>query len=397
MRKTPRVQSISFALILIAIVLASRPASAGTYSFVKVMANTSKNYPAINNAGLAAFSSGGGVYVGNGSSATQINPPGLTAITGFQAVTINDSGEVAFNAIQGPLDRYSFYRGTTAGVTKVLAPQSGYTLGPLPAIADDGTISAFYGGQGWPFVTSGVSVIASQGGSIATINSNPALDMTNDYGVGAPNFQISSSHNGNLAYFWKTSQFNAFDVRAVIDGQPHTVASFLSNPADPAGVYSMAINNAGVVAISGLFNSQNAGLFIAQNGSLTRVVTASLAGPYNMLDAVSLNNHGDYAFFGSTQTLSGIFTGPDPQANKLIATGDELDGSTVKSLAFGTDGLNDQGQVVFWALLNDGRTGVYVANPVPEPSTMVLAGTALLTLCVMRRWRKPHRRGLLAM
>lgn len=66
---------------------------------------------------------------------------------------------------------------------------------------------------------------------------------------------------------------------------------------------------------------------------------------------------------------SGIFTGPDPVADKVIQTGDTLDGSIITRLRFCDDGLNNSGQLAFQATFDDPtvpdgiRVAVYRATP----------------------------------
>jgi len=63
--------------------------------------------------------------------------------------------------------------------------------------------------------------------------------------------------------------------------------------------------------------------------------------------------------------LAGIFTGGDPVADRVIAVGDALDGSTVSGfdpLSFASS-LNNAGQIAFLVRLADGRTAVYRADP----------------------------------
>jgi hypothetical protein len=60
----------------------------------------------------------------------------------------------------------------------------------------------------------------------------------------------------------------------------------------------------------------------------------------------------------------GVFTGGDPAADKVIATGDELDGATVTEVHLFRQGLNDNGQVAFFARLDDGTSGIFRADPV---------------------------------
>jgi hypothetical protein len=86
----------------------------------------------------------------------------------------------------------------------------------------------------------------------------------------------------------------------------------------------------------------------------------------------SLNDDGDVAFHATLDdfSTSGIFVGPDPVEDRVIATGDTLDGETVTSLTFCEEGLNDSGQLAFTAFYEDPdtfetRAAVFRATPVP--------------------------------
>jgi hypothetical protein len=68
----------------------------------------------------------------------------------------------------------------------------------------------------------------------------------------------------------------------------------------------------------------------------------------------SLNNEGDVAFHATLDDgSSGIFVGPDPMADRVIATGDILDGAPVQNLAFCEEGLSDRGDLAFVAQFED--------------------------------------------
>src|SRR5207248_7349786 len=74
---------------------------------------------------------------------------------------------------------------------------------------------------------------------------------------------------------------------------------------------------------------------------------------------VSINNGGEIVF-GATLTAGGrgFFKGSDPVADKIIAIGDALSGSTVVGFpqnAMNPRGLNNDGQILFRADLADGR------------------------------------------
>lgn len=64
---------------------------------------------------------------------------------------------------------------------------------------------------------------------------------------------------------------------------------------------------------------------VARNGDVTYTYVDTLGG-YSALGGVfSMNNHGVVAFVGYLDSGGkGIFTGPDPVADKVIAVGDYL-------------------------------------------------------------------------
>jgi hypothetical protein len=89
-------------------------------------------------------------------------------------------------------------------------------------------------------------------------------------------------------------------------------------------------------------------------------VVADTRGPFAFFGfrPPSLNNHGEVAFLATldNSSTSGIFVGPDAVTDRVIATGDTLDGSTVLNLTFCEEGLSDSGQLGFVAMLEDPDT-----------------------------------------
>ena len=89
---------------------------------------------------------------------------------------------------------------------------------------------------------------------------------------------------------------------------------------------------------------------------MQKIVDAS--GPFSAFRSPAINDLGTVVFFGFLDAgPSGIFTGPDPVAHRVIATGDPLFGSTVTGLGF-FRGLNERNEVVFSFSLADGRNGI---------------------------------------
>jgi len=60
----------------------------------------------------------------------------------------------------------------------------------------------------------------------------------------------------------------------------------------------------------------------------------------------------------------GLFAGPDPEADRILALGDPLLGSTVAELASNPVSVNAAGQVAVRARLTDGRQLILRADPV---------------------------------
>ena len=60
----------------------------------------------------------------------------------------------------------------------------------------------------------------------------------------------------------------------------------------------------------------------------------------------SLNNQGDVALLATLDDgITGIFVGSDPVTDRMIATGDTLDGSIVQNLTFCEEELSDSGEL----------------------------------------------------
>jgi hypothetical protein len=154
--------------------------------------------------------------------------------------------------------------------------------------------------------------------------------------------------------------------------------------------FSPDMNNNGTVAFSAEFGvTGRRGVFTGGGGPV--VTVADTSGPFSSFPGLTpiINDNGEVVFLATLATGGiGIFTGPDPMADKVIETGDSLFGSVVTSLpGNGTRlGLNDSGQVAFLASLADGREVIVRADPaaVPEPSSFVLVAIGIIGWTIFR-------------
>ena len=141
-----------------------------------------------------------------------------------------------------------------------------------------------------------------------------------------------------------------------------------------------AVNNNGEVAFVADLDIGGSSISFIKDSVIETV--ADTNGAFSDFGDPDINDLGMLVFLaGLDDGNTGIFKGPDAMADKVIATGDPLFGSTVTRLDF-LRGLNNPGQIAFLARLADGREGIYRATPqvVPIPAAVWLFGSALLGL-----------------
>ena len=137
------------------------------------------------------------------------------------------------------------------------------------------------------------------------------------------------------------------------------------------------LNDAGTAAFQRSFFDEATQEFVEEivtgnGGPLTTVADTRDEFAFFGFRPPSINNDGEVAFHATLDDgTSGIFVGSDPIADRVIATGDTLEGSTVQNLTFCEEGLNDSGELAFVAQLEDAdtpdgfRMAVFRATPVP--------------------------------
>jgi hypothetical protein len=338
----------------------------------------------------------------------------------FGCATINASGAVAFRGGRLAPDGFNtipgIYRVDPDGtLTTIVEDQKRFGfIGRNPSMNDTGEVSfAARIDEGKKPDTE--SILRGAGKKLTTIAST--ADEFNFFG-----FDTSISNTGEVAfkaeldeefgfdeglfsgtggdvtthYLASTSQFDGNDSRPSInnlgdiafdesidfddgifagrEGAFVTIAA----PDPDVSVQEPTFNDAGTAAFVRSFVDPISGEFVEEivtgnGGPLTTVADTRGAFSSFGFRPPSLNTAGDVAFHAALDdfTTSGIFVGPDPVADRVIATGDALDGATVQNLTFCEEGLSDSGELAFIAQLADPddpngfRMAVFRAAPQP--------------------------------
>ncbi len=144
-----------------------------------------------------------------------------------------------------------------------------------------------------------------------------------------------------------------------------------------------AINDQNKVAFLSTDNQGETGNFTFEKGNLTNIVNNQ--GLFSSFESIDINNQDTLAFSATLSTgKKGIFIGADPIADKVISVGDSLFGSTITKVDFfGDKGLNNNGQIAFFAALADGTEGIFRADPSSVPSKPVPEPTSIFSLLAL--------------
>ena len=135
-----------------------------------------------------------------------------------------------------------------------------------------------------------------------------------------------------------------------------------------------AVNDSGRVAYVALQESGNKVLVTIDTPAQPVTVIDTNVGSIRDLSTVSMNSAGDIVFMGGTVLVSpnmGLYTGPNPSTDVVVDAFDSLPGydSPVLFLDFDHPGINDAGQVVFKAHLQDGTEVIARADPETPATT----------------------------
>ncbi|MER3590128.1 MAG: exosortase, partial [Mastigocladus sp. ERB_26_1] len=276
-----------------------------------------------------------------------------------------------------------------------------------PVINDQGTVAFFANldtiGSGIFTVSNGVTTTIAESSQprgafgLPVINNKSAVAFSSQVENGSAIFlSIDGSTtsivdtNGSFSDFdgYAINDANTLAFSARLDTGERGIFTITSDGvtvpiADTTGKFSFvfppAINNPGTVAFKGVLKEGGEGIFTVNNGTITTIADNSNA--FSFFENPTINDVGTVAFKGVLKDGGlGIYTGPDPVADKVIAAGDPLSGSTVTNIYFSNKGLNNNNQIVFYAILADGTGGIFRADPESDPPTCIPEATPIVGL-----------------
>ena len=283
--------------------------------------------------------------------------------------SINELGEVAF---QGNLRRLTTRDECATPAQR--ARRQGVFLGrggPLTTIAH--TINPPGGGFISEFLVADQSVNSL--GKVAIV---PELDVTFDHGlfVGSRtgtfnrrfladtptpdgfNFnnlssRVSLNELGQIAF---ESGLNDSSIGGIFLSNPDGTFKTIVDTTSGMAVGDPSLNILGRVAFTGDRFDENSNQIFSINtsrGGPVTTVAESSPGGYAFFREPSLNDLGRVAFTADVQpdpevfiTFQGVFTGPDPVADKVLQAGDLYQGVPVTSVVTCAEALNNRGQIV---------------------------------------------------
>ena len=380
-------------LVLGAVLSDARAQTAPQYTFTKVADSTEDGFDP-NNFGCAAINARGDIAFRAG----RLAPDGFNTIDGIYRAnadgtlttiaedqrrfvfvgvnpSINDSGQVSFAA---RLD------GGKKPDTEAILRGDGRKLTTIATTADR-------------FNFFGFDTSINNSGEVAF-----TAELDEEFGFDEGLFSGTGGKRGvTTHYLTSTSEFDGSDSRPSIndsgniafvesvdfargifvgrEGEFTTVVE--PDPSDPSvGFEAPILNNAGTVAYKKTSFDETAQQSVEEivkiDADGTSTVVADTRGEFASFGfrPPSLNNNGDVAFLADLDSGgSGVFVGPDPINDRVISTGDALDGSTVRNITFCEEGLSDSGELAFVVQLadnpdtpeDDSRTAVFRATPAP--------------------------------
>jgi hypothetical protein len=287
--------------------------------------------------------------------------------------SINDLGQVSFAANLAPGSDQAILRGDGKKLVTIATTSKEFNLfGFDTSVNDSGEVA--FKAELDPEFDFAEGLFSGSGGKITThyLNSTDASLDGEQVRFDGNDSRPSINDLGDIA-FDETIQ-PTFDPGIFVgrEGVFRTIAA--PAPDGSRSFQEPTLNNGGTAAVETSFFDET-GQFVTaivtgNGGPLTTV--ADTNGPFGFFGfrPPPINDDGEVAFLAILDDFqtTGIFVGPDAVGDRVIATGDELDGAIVSNLTFCEEGLNGAGELAFIATLDEAegfRTAVFRATPEP--------------------------------
>jgi hypothetical protein len=327
--------------------------------------------PSLNSAGTLGFfasldAGGQGIFTGNGTTTTTIaltsGPPyaAFGNVSPASFTPVDAAGALGFRSELDGGGHGLFRSDGTTTTTIALDNSPLFSFFQLPSMNAAGTLgfhaSLDGGGEGL-FTSDGTTTttIALTSGPTYSFLWDPSINTAGTLG-----FRAILDAGG-------TGVFTS-------DGTTTTTIALSSGPTFQ-NFGNPSINAAGTLGFLALQDAGGEGVFTSDGTTTTLIALTGLTYSNFSSNPPSIDSAGRLAFNAGLQAGGrGLFIGDGTTTIQVLRTGDALFGSTVLGFAIGREALNDAGQIGFFYQLADGRHGVAVATPVPEPGCQSCLG-----------------------
>ena len=305
---------------------------------------------AVNDLGMVAFQAalrdgGSGVFTGSGEvSAEVVGPDVLAAVTSHP--DLNLAGETSF---YGDLPGRP---GCLRAPRRETADDRGYggrlsSVGPLgPTMNEAGTV-AFRAdlGSGTSAIFVGdaadVTTVADTDGDWSRFHGLPVIDRG-----GGVVFRADREDGVEGIYSARQGT-----IRAVVE---------VGDVFERLALFP-SVNDHGTVAFAATLRGQGTAILTADDGLITVVDSK---GEFEEFRGALIDGAGSLVRIATPRGGSlGLFSGPDPKTDRILAIGDHLFGSTVTDFASNPVSINAIGHLAIRASLADGRQLILRTNP----------------------------------
>jgi hypothetical protein len=311
--------------------------------------------------------------------------PAFTRI-GSQTGSVNAFGTFVFSANLSNFGS-GIFRTTSPGgpFTEVATSSTGQLGETRAAINASGTIAYVDDG----LFSDALYAVNASGSQTLVANSATTFSVISG--------QVALSDDGT-AVFGATLRSNG--VKGLFAAS--TAGGGILTVADTAGVFSSfngapTVNARGDVAFQATLDDQTSGVYLGSVNGAPPVTIIDSTGPLQVFGQPALGSDGSLAFVGiSDEGTTSLYWGNRDGVHRLLTYGDSLFGSTFSTGVFGSAGFAEDGRIAFAYTLSDGRSGIGMMTPVPEPTSGSLVASVLLLGAARRRHRGvapsgPHR------